>query len=193
MEKASSLWQDFNLDTEESLVPSCIMGKDLGNRQGQGMSSAQPKQKSSKPAKVAAAVVASPLVIASRQRARTAKPLADAERSLERARLDSQKLLQVTAPSICPGKAEDDPTLDLISSRLDMVMIALNDRGGAESEQASRDLYAAAMRDPYLRDCQDTLLSDPAAVQTLGAIKYCRKFKMDLFRGCGNRIYFFDV
>ena len=143
----------------------------------------------------AAAASSTPLVTAARQRAKTARSLGEAERLLKKAVQEASTLLTVTAPTVLPEgvDADSDPTLELIRNRLALANLGQDDAGGKEGLAQSQRLYALALEDPYLRDCQATLLQNREAVQTLGAIFHCRKFTMDLYLAKSLSMYALDL
>ncbi|CAK9114158.1 Uncharacterized protein (Fragment), partial [Durusdinium trenchii] len=186
VQKASTIWKGFNLEEECSLVPSSVMGAAFeASRSRSSASQSQPQQtrvasKRNSRAIASATAAAAPLVVAAKQRAKTAKCLAEAERLLEKAKSDANNLLTKVAPSVCLDDPAEDPTLDVIRTRLTLVQLGQNDQQGAEGEEACREFYHLALQDPYLKDCEATLLADCSAVLTLGRIKYLRNIQMDL-------------
>lgn len=135
VERASSLWNEFNLDSEESMVPlpgvSSSFGAGLANPGQAGMPAPAAKKGSKKGADKAGGRPKSQaqqnhdsLVLASRLRARSESDVSQAERLLKKAVAQAEKVLTKIAPEVV--QVETDITLDLIKSRSEMVALALD-------------------------------------------------------------------
>lgn len=172
--------KDLGMETEESLVPA------LGFASGHSAHSEAPKTSKateatgkSKRSKRAAV----PLVAAAKQRAKTIKLVSEGERLLEKAATQARHVLEHVAPNILDGKSVDeDPTLELIRARLRLVEQAMDQTSDDQSqiEAKNKSLYELAIKDPYLKDCESTLLATPEDVMTVGSVRYCRNVLMDL-------------
>lgn len=123
-----------------------------------------------------------PLVAAARCRARTTKEFLDVTRQLEKAQDCATTLLDVIAPKLLGDElAQSDPSLALVRSRLDLVLLATDTSIGTQGNATSVQLFEKALEDPFLREMQQSLLSSPDAVQTIGMVKFCRDVKLDLY------------
>ena len=182
-EKASSLWT--GIEAEESLVPMANapvatlgFGKVKAKAKGSGDKVVVTPSSKGKPGKTTA-----PLVWAAKQKAKTAKDFAETERVLERAHESARRILDEVAPKVIPNPEDlaQDPSLELLRSRLNLVSLALNRSEGADIPAANSSLYEASMNDPYLKDLQMTVFADKAAVQTLGSMYRLRRVLLDLY------------
>jgi hypothetical protein len=192
VDKASSWWGDFDIESESSLIPAAVMAGAKGDHptEGKGMpsssttSASKPKAKAKAKAAAKATTPATLLCFAAKQRAKTTKDFAEAERMLQRAHEKAEDILTVTAPKILGAEdCDDDPSLALLKKRLMIVKQGMDTAGGAESKVASEKLYDLAMQDPYLRDLQMTMFADPDSVQTIGALRHARHVTIDLCHG----------
>ena len=180
-EKASSLWA--GIEAEESLVPMAnapvaTLGFGKVKAKGSGDKVTVTPSSKGKSGKNPA-----PLVWAAKQKAKTAKDFAETERVLERARELARKILDEVAPKVIPDPEDlaQDPSLELLRSRLNLVSLAMNRSEGADIPAANSSLYEASMNDPYLKDLQMTVFADKAAVQTLGSMYRLRRVLLDLY------------
>ena len=64
--------------------------------------------------------------------------------------------------SLHQEKVDADVTLELLRERLDLLRLGLSPEQGLEGKKASQQLLAACVKDPYLRENEGTLFSDPA-------------------------------
>ena len=197
VEVAATIWKDCGIESEDSLVPQSIRGqtstatssKDQSH-QPTGRSAGKSTGKGKKGGRgggrgSAAATAAQLLCFAAKQRAKTAKDFSETERLLQRALTVGEKIVKETAPRILTESEdpENDPSLALLKSRIELVKQALNATGGLEAKKECETLYQLAMKDPYLKDLHASLLSDPDAVQTIGALQYTRRVSLDLRHG----------
>lgn len=176
VEKASSVFA--SLEAEEDLVPiSSGGGRKLFAGTGTvstpaSKAKAKPKAKSMQP-----------VVYAAKQRAKTTKDFMEAERCLQKAQEVGVKVLREIAPKVLPdpGDVEQDPSLQLLKARLQLVELASHSAQEPEISQVqSQRLYQEAIKDPYLKDLQMTIFSDPISAQTMGALNYGRRVVLDL-------------
>ena len=192
VDAAASMWKDMDIESEIGLVPDSsrqAMGSASANRQGQSSAVVQPKAKAKRTAKgftaSGAATPAQLLCFAAKQRAKTAKDFSEVERYLSRAIDAAERILSEVAPKLLDREGAegplDDPSLDLVKSRLALASLAASEEGGPEAEANSKKLFETAMKDPYLKDLRDTVFSDSSAVQTIGALNYARRVTFDLF------------
>lgn len=183
-EKAAKVFED--LEDEDGLIPSLAI-----NPQGHGSKTSSGHQKrgsaTASSAKgteksKAASRNQQPLIYAAKQRAKTTKDFAECERLLTRAREMGDRILTEIAPSVLGDDVAvaEDPSLQLLISRLELVKKAQDQRSGPESLTLGHELYASCMQDPYLKDLSQTLFYDPSSVQTVGALLQVRKVTMDL-------------
>ena len=191
VEKASSWWTDFDIEAEASLIPTSVFAGAKGDRPtgARGLSSssapasasAKPKSKAKAKSAAKTDTPAQLLCFAAKQRAKTTKDFAEAERMLKRAHDKADEIINVTAPQILGAdECADDPSLSLLKKRLRIVQQGMDTAGGAASKVASEKLYDLALEDPYLRDLQMTIIADPDAVQTIGALSHARRVTIDL-------------
>ena len=183
-EKAAKVFQD--LEDEDGLIPCLAL-----NAQGHGhgtRASAAPKRGSASssgaaaPKAKATARNQQPLIYAAKQRAKTTKDFAECEKSLTRASELGERILTDIAPNVLGDDVvvAEDPSLQLLISRLELVKKAQDQGSGPASSDLGHELYEACMRDPYLKDLSQTLFYDPSVVQTVGALSHVRKVTMDL-------------
>ena len=107
----------------------------------------------------------------------------EAERCVKKAQEIGHKVLTEIAPKVLaePGEVDQDPSLQLLRARLQLVELASHTSQEPEISQAqSQKLYEEAIKDPYLKDLQMTIFSDPSSVQTFGALSYGRRVVLDL-------------
>lgn len=176
-ETAASIFQE--MESEESLVPTSLMSMSKAGHSVQVPATAPEKNKKARARGGNAG--SAPLVVASKQRAKTANSLAEAERLLNKAQKQGEDVLNIAAPKLLGKECSEDPTLDVIRSRLTLVSLALNSSTEKDGEIASKRLHALAMEDKYLKDCESTLFAESDAVMTLGSLRGERAVKMDLF------------
>lgn len=150
---------------------------DYVNPSGKAKATAKSRARTQRP--TSGGVAGNPVIAASKARTRTTKEWADAQRILNRAVQDAEAVLQESAPKIIdPEELATHPTLDLLRSRLRLVHAAMDTTAGQGSVGPSEMLYTLACQDP--KDCKTTLLADPSACQTWGAVVHCRQFVFDM-------------
>ncbi len=184
-EKAAKVFQD--LEDEDGLIP-CLALNAPRHGHGTRATSAAPKRGAASssgaaaPKAKATARNQQPLIYAAKQRAKTTKDFAECEKLLTRARELGEKILTEIAPNVLGDDVAvaEDPTLQLLISRLELVKKAQDQGSGPASSDLGHELYEACMRDPYLKDLSQTLFYDPSVVQTVGALSHVRKVTMDL-------------
>ena len=177
VEKASSWWSEGGLQTDDDgLVPMSTMHSG-------GAGSAKPSEADTKGKRRSSSsrplLSQQPLLAASNFRRKTAREFTQAEVVLKKAEQFATKILETVAPTVLPPgtTAETDQTLSLLRSRLKLVQLALD---STPETGPSYALYQLALKDPYLKDCESTLLASPDAVKTYGAILKERKVSLDL-------------
>ncbi|CAK9079756.1 unnamed protein product, partial [Durusdinium trenchii] len=142
-ETAASIFQE--MESEESLVPTSLMSMSKAGHSAQVPATAPEKNKKARARGGNAG--SAPLVVASKQRAKTANSLAEAERLLNKAQKQGEDVLNIAAPKLLGKECSEDPTLDVIRSRLTLVSLALNSSTEKDGEIASKRLHALAMED----------------------------------------------
>lgn len=75
---------------------------------------------------------------------------------------------------------DKDPSLKLLRNRLGLLETAMDTSQGPQGLGANSKLLAQCKEDPFLRELEHTMLSDPQGVQTFGYIKYVREKVLDL-------------
>ena len=122
-----------------------------------------------------------PIAEAASQRARTMKEWKNSELQLKKAIQNAESLLNTDAVEIhgSAEKATQDPSLQLIQERLEIARLAV-DRSEAGSIQKNRLLYQLCLKDPYLKDLQDSLLSSQDGVQSVAWIDHIRSSLLDI-------------
>ena len=187
LEKAQSSYADHGLETEESVV-RLDLGRDHVPAFASGAGNpAVPKGKAKARNTRAGPDCGSnvnPLVAASRVRSRTMKDFCEAERNLKKAISDTHHVLDEVAPKLLsPEQLDNDPTLDLLKSRLRLSELASDMATGDEGKLKCKQLFALACEDPYLKDCRSTFLADEDACLTLGLVREIRNFQLDVYFG----------
>ena len=121
-------------------------------------------------------------LLAAKARASTAKEFAETSNLLKSAKAAATTLLKETAPKLLGGdeQCDEDVSLTLVRSRLELVDLALNSAYGAEGMAASKRLFAKAVEDPYIRELQTTIFSSEDGVLTIGMATSQRDTLMDL-------------
>ena len=75
---------------------------------------------------------------------------------------------------------DGDASLALLRQRMELLRAAMNGSGGDDGDVASDVLLKACLKDPFLRELQGTMLSDPRGVQTIGKIRDVRNKVLEL-------------
>ena len=121
-------------------------------------------------------------LLAAQARAKSAKDFADAQASLKRSMSAGEHLLGVTAVKILGSeeRVNEDSTLSLVKSRMDLATLALDDSQGQKAKTACEALYKAAMQDVYLKDLGGSIFKDPSSILTVGAAAYQRNVTFEL-------------
>ena len=178
LEKAQASLQEDGLEMEQSIVQLSSGDRSRRATVETAQGSAKAQGRGSSRAKVSKND-ANPLIAASKARTKTTKEFCEAERLLKKAIVYGEHILGSVAPTVL-DEVKDDPTLELLRNRLEMVQVALDPRGGKDAMDPSEHLFHLACQDPYLKDCQTTILADREACQSLGMVKYCRQFLFDM-------------
>ena len=77
-------------------------------------------------------------------------------------------------------KVDGDASLALLRQRMELLRAAMNSSGGHDGDVASDVLLKACLKDPFLRELQGNMLSDPKGVQTIGKIRDVRNKVLEL-------------
>ncbi len=205
MEKAQSVWADRLDDESESMqglvhvkLPSGnLMGEPATATVASGSATATEKDKKGRKAKAKAASGQSakqinPVVYAATLKAKSTAAFAEAQRQLERALAAGHQLLTVDGPKLLGDDFQNDSTLSLVKSRVQLVETALKGdlttpdsmRGLDRAAAGNRALFALCLQDPYVQDLRGTILANEDCCQTLPAVKYTRDFTLNLYLVC---------
>ena len=182
---ASSAWVE--MEDEEPLIPMAnlvLSAKEAPTtcQKGRGSSSSGTvtgTAKAKAASKSRAGVMGNPTLEATKQRTKTTRELKTIETAIKRATSTGTHMLSVEGPKIHGSQelSDKDPSLSLLRDRVALIQVAASQ---TPDPQKCKDLFDLCMQDPYLKDLQNTLLSSPDGVQTIGYINYVRNTLLDL-------------
>lgn len=203
MEKAQSVWadrfeDDGGSETMHGLVHVKLPSGNLMGEPATVVSGSAATEKQGRKAKGKAKATApsgksiNPVVYATTQKAKSTAAFAETQRQLERALATGQQLLTVDGPKLLGDDFENDSSLSLVRSRVQLVDTALNgdpnipeEMNGLERAAAgNRALFALCLQDPYVKDLRGTILADEDCCQTIPAVRYTRDVVLSLYLVC---------
>lgn len=150
---------------------------------GDGSRASQPQPKAKAKARTGTGGGKSAIVVAANQRAKTVKDLKSLEVSLKKAKVTAEKVLNEIALDVHAGdqaQVEMDPSLDLLRSRLDLLNAGMNMSEESPQSLKNGNLYSCCLKDPYLKDLRESILTTKEGCLTLGSVNYCRNVLLDI-------------